>query len=510
MAKKSASESILQEKTVRTSKAFVDSDSRFKVLKRVSIISVVVVVAICLIMNILIHLILDDKLTFDSSSVHSNSISSISENYLDQLNKKVEIIGLFDKNDDTLWWPEYFVSILEDYEAKADGKIDVSYIDPAVNPYIYTELDPDNVYGLSTLVSYYGGVYVVKCEDNLTFVNPYNCFVPDTEIYNTYGYFIPTTNDVELNITGSILYVTSDNPLHAYYLTGHQESQSHSSVDKLLKSIGFETATLDLSHQNAKIPVDCNLILILQPLQDISESERDLLKLYMKNGGNLLVVNAFIKERSVVFNNLNEVTRSFGINMDNAVLHENNANYLVETTDAYTSYVRVNPNLQDLNTSASYRASNIRYISAYTDKSDSVSVTPILITSEDTSVEFENTSIGTDVTIGSYPAVLQGSDSYNTSAGELFVFATTDFTSDEYYAEKTLQDMNADFFRTMVQIMCPTNIGVGIPEKTIPNYSLQKPLSSNEITMWSMIVMTVIPLGCLIIGGVVYKKRRHL
>ena len=107
MAKKTANESILREKTVKHGKAKVRIDSRFKSLRSVSVISIVLVIAICIVANLLLSLTLDDKLTFDTSSVQSNTITSLSKSYIMNLDKQVEIIGLFDRNDTSFEWRDY-------------------------------------------------------------------------------------------------------------------------------------------------------------------------------------------------------------------------------------------------------------------------------------------------------------------------------------------------------------------------------------------------------------------
>jgi len=516
MAKKTATESILREKTVGTAKAYVAEDARYKVLRRVSVISIVVIFAICLLFNVLVHLLLDKKLTFDSSSVQSNSIGIASKDVLNDLNKKVEIYGLFDKSDSSIEWRDYFVPILEDYEAKADGKLSVSYIDPDVNPYIYTELDPDQMYSLQEIHKAAGGVFVFKCEDTIASLNPYHALPPDRDWYNMYGLYKVASNDVELTITGLIMHVTSDNPMHAYYLTGHQEA-GHVNMDKILKARGFVTEELNLGHQSSTIPSNCNLLLILQPKQDITEFEREQLKLYLDNGGKLIIVNDYnIKSTTIAnagFSRLNEVTKRMGISMENAILHEQDTSYLIHSDDPYSSLVRLNENVADwgFDPSKMYSTSNDRYITVAQEKDKSVFVLPLLMTSEKTIVDFQDMSIGADVTIGSYPVVLLGYENDNERSGMLVTIGTSDFTSDAYYDQKTLQDSNSEFIRIMINRICPAAVNVpSIPAKTIPNYTLQKSLSSNEITLWSIIVMTVIPLGCLIIGGVVYKKRRHL
>ncbi len=174
MAKKTATESILREKTVKQAKVKVRTDSRFKSLRSMSIISVVLVIAICIVANILLSLTLDDTLTFDTSSVQSNTITPLSKTYIKNLDKQVEIIGLFDKNDTSFEWRDYFLPILDDYESKAGGKIDLKYIDPDVDPFIIPRLDPDGIYNLQKYT------YVIRCGEILVSEDPYSCCKYDT------------------------------------------------------------------------------------------------------------------------------------------------------------------------------------------------------------------------------------------------------------------------------------------------------------------------------------------
>ena len=261
-------------------------------LKNASVISVILVVAICIVFNLIVDLLLDKKLTFDTTSVKQNSITSLSESYLKDLDKKVEIIGLFDKNDTSIEWRDYFLPILDDYEAKADGMIDLRYIDPDVDPFILTQLDPNNVYNLQKYT------YVVKCGDILVPVNPYSCFEYDSDMLYYYGVYKPVGNQIENTFTGYIRYVTSGRPLHAYYLGGH-DLPGHSNLDNILLSLGMVSSEFTISNESAKIPDDCELLVILEPKSDITIIEKEVIKSYIDNSGKILLVNDFDKEKKL-------------------------------------------------------------------------------------------------------------------------------------------------------------------------------------------------------------------
>lgn len=504
MAKKTAKESILREKTVKSAKVKVNSDSRFKSLKSMSILSVVLVIAICIVGNAILSLTLDKTLTFDTSSVKSNTVSQFTRNYLKDLNKTVEIIGLFDRNDESLEWRDYFVPIVDDYEAKGNGKIELRYVDPDVDPFILTQLDPEGIYNLQK------NMYVIRCDDLLEVIQPYSCFGYDQDFLYYYGYGMPVVNNVELEFTSSIVYVSSDRPLHAYYLSGHN-LPSHNSMDTILKSLGFTVSELSLSGESAEIPSDCELLLILEPKSDLAPIEKELIKTYLDNSGKVILVSDFDADDSVSYTNLNDLTKKMGVGLENGIIHENDISCLPNADDPYSSIAVVDSSYAEyIAIPPNYSIQNCRYLKVYADRGNSVFVSPLVITSDSASVDFKDVLIDVSASAGTYPVVLQSVDNSGTEASCMIVIGTSSFTSDEYYATKTMNDNNADFMRVVINDICPVQMNVLVPSKRVPSYVLGKPLSSSSATVWSVIVMTVIPVGCLICGGFIYRRRRHL
>lgn len=508
MAKKTARESILQEKTVKTMKPKVKLDQRFKSLKNISIISVVLVIAIAIVFNLIVDMTLDKPLTFDTSSVKSNTVSSMTVDYLKSLDREVEIIGLFNKNDTNMNLREYFIPLLDDYEAKGDGKIVLKYIDPEEDPFILDELDPNNFYHLQKYI------YVVRCGERLIPIDPASCFEYDADMYSYYGAWVPVTNLIEHTFTGDIVYVSSSRPLNAYYLGGHG-LPAHHSMDTILKSMGFSTSEITLSGSTTSIPDDCELLMILQPQTDITLIEKELIKSYLDNMGKVLIVNDYDQNKKVSYPNLNEVTRYMGATMEQGLLHENDVTYLSNVDDPYSSIAVTEENYaQNSFLPENFNVEKCRYIKVFLDKADNLKVTDLVVTSKSASVDFEDSEIGSDVTSGMYPVAML---CQNTALGtqserpSLLLIGTKSFTSDDYYGVQTLDDNNAQFIRRMLVSICPVEAdNIIVPKKTIPSYILEKPLSASSATAWATIVMTIIPLGSLICGIYIYRRRRHL
>ncbi len=504
MAKKTATESILREKTVKQAKVKVRTDSRFKSLRSMSIISVVLVIAICIVANILLSLTLDDTLTFDTSSVQSNTITPLSKTYIKNLDKQVEIIGLFDKNDTSFEWRDYFLPILDDYESKAGGKIDLKYIDPDVDPFIISRLDPDGIYNLQKYT------YVIRCGDILVSEDPYSCFKYDTNVYQYYGLLMPITNYIEQIFTGDIVYVTSDRQLHAYFLQGH-DLLGHASMDIILKTLGFASSDLILKGETAKIPDDCELLVIMEPTTDLSLTEKELIKSYLDNSGKVLLSINYDKNKNVQYTNLNEVTQKMGITLESGTIHENDINYLYTPDDPYSSIAVADSSYASyISVPATYSVESCRFLRIEPDLPENVYVSPLVVTSSIASVDMADQSVDASASSGTYPIVLQSVDTSKNEPSCLIVISTATFTSDAYYLDNTLENNNAVFMKTMLQDICPIPNSVLVPSKTVPSYILNKPLSSSSATMWSIVVMTVIPLGTLICGVYIYRRRRHL
>lgn len=503
--KKTARDNILQEKTVKAPRVHVDPDKRIKGFRTMSVASIAIFVAICLVANLLIYFLLDKPLTFDATSVRTNTIGGVSKSVISNLEKKVEIIGLFDENDQSLDYADYFLPILEDYEAKSNGKVEVRYVDPDINPFILTELDPEGVYHLTR------DSFVFKCGDRMISISPYQCFVVDDTWYSQYGVSIPVTNMIERTFTGYISYVASGISLHAYYLTGHNEETEHMNLDSVLLSIGMISSDLSLSGEDAKIPDDCELIIILEPAFDITLVEKELLKSYLDNGGTILLVNDFKDNEMVSYSNLNDICMKMGVSMEQGLLHENDVNYLYSSDDPYYSIGEVASDYAEyIGVPDKYTTQYNRYIKINPDRDAEVIASPLVLSSTLTSVDFQNLSVEASVSQGQYPIVMQCVDMGRTVPSCLLVFGTETFTSDEYYNARSLKDNNAILLRNCLADVLQAGYGMQIEDKSVPNYVLTKPLSSSEATWWSILVMTLIPVGSLICGIYTFRKRRHL
>ena len=161
------------------------SDDRSGKLKLYSIGSVVILIAIVLLVNVLFDKILGKALTFDFSDALANSISQESIDYINGLpqDTNIRIVGLFDKPTDiSATEYQYICPLLDDYVKNSKGRITVDYINPNKQPTIISQLDPTNSFNLSSQT----GNFVIKYNDKLKIVSPYDCYSYD-ETYLSQG-----------------------------------------------------------------------------------------------------------------------------------------------------------------------------------------------------------------------------------------------------------------------------------------------------------------------------------
>ena len=148
------------------------NDSRADKLKRYSIGSVILLIAIILLVNFLFDKLFGKGLTFDFSDAGQNSISQETVDYLNSLpaDTHIRVVGLFNRPENVSGGQyQYIIPLLDDYVKKSDGKVTVEYISPTEHPSIISTLDPANAYDLSSkedsfVIEYNGKLKVISAE----------------------------------------------------------------------------------------------------------------------------------------------------------------------------------------------------------------------------------------------------------------------------------------------------------------------------------------------------------
>lgn len=488
------------------------NDERSGKLKLYSIGSVIILIAIVIIVNVLFDKILGKALTFDFSDALSNTISQESIDYINGLpqDTKIRIVGLFDKPADVSGTEyQYICPLLDDYVKNSKGKITVEYINPNNQPTIISQLDPNNSFNLSSQ----SGNFVVKYNDKIKIINPYDCYSFD-ETYLSQGYFYVTGNNVEYTFTNSMYILTNGYSCKAYLITGLEEDGSNY-LAKILESMAIEPIGLPVS-ENFAVPEDCDIIIMNGPQNDISEKMYVELSAFVKRGGKLFVAVDFnVINVTEKYERLNKLLNEMNLALDPYLIAENDSGYqlggyqldhVVKACDGFSDYAEI----------TLLHSTNARSVRAADVPGNTFKTAPVLRTSENastTALDQYGNAIESSMVTGKQFYVAMYSAGEGADPAKAFVFGTMNFTSDQYISSYGMNDTNVDFFKSCIRELTSTKQfnTLNVPTRNVENFALDADKSTTAASTVVLVVfMMLIPILLVALAVVVYTKRKNL
>ena len=293
-------------------------DKRNSSLKRLSIVSTILFLVVVLAVNILFDNLLGDAAKWDWSATQQYTIGDVSQGIMDNLDKDVQIIGLFDKATDSTYTDVQL--LLEDYAQKSGGRVTVSYVDPDTTPSILTDVDPKDYLGLEA------GMFVVYCE-----TTGKAKAVTETDIFQyeydqqTYQQYL-TGITAEESFSGAIKYVQSETTPVLYFTSGHDEldyAADYSLLVSTMQNNNYDVEPLG-TFGLGKIPEDCAVLIMAEPEKDITQSESNVIGAFLKSGGSLMVIAGFSNTEFPV---LNQLLADYNLEISHDKIREGDVNY---------------------------------------------------------------------------------------------------------------------------------------------------------------------------------------
>lgn len=255
---------------------------------------VVIVIAIAIVVNMVAGQLPESVRNIDISENNIYEISEVTTDMLDALDKDIQIkvIAEQDAIDDRI------KTFVKKYEGLSN-KIDVEWLDSVLHPSVLQEYDTE------------GNVIIVSCEETgkQTSISFDDIVVYDEYTYYMTGQYSETEFDGEGQLTSAINYVASEETKKIYRTSGHGEGTFSTSVSDLFTKNNLETEEINLS-MNPKIPDDCDLLFMYAPTADITDDEKVLIDDYLQNGGNVYLI---LGETTAETPNLNAIMETFGL-----------------------------------------------------------------------------------------------------------------------------------------------------------------------------------------------------
>lgn len=452
-----------------------------------------IVIAVLVVINLIVGQIPEKYTQVDVSTQKLYTISDTTVKYLKDMNTDVTIYHIVQsgKEDSVL------EKMLARYEEESKH-IKVEKKDPVLYPNFTSQYTSDDVADNSLIVVAGEKSKVISYSDLYETEMDYTTYQT-----NTTGF------DGEGQIDSAISYVTSENLPVIYTLEGHEELELNSSLTDSLQKANYDVQSLNLLTQDA-VPEDTGCLLIATPQKDLSEEETQKIITYMEAGGKVMI---FTEYTGTDMPNLKSVLENYGVTTGDGVIMEGDTGHYIMQRPYY-----IVPTIDSSDITSDIKSNN-RYVLApisqpvktLSDYRDTLQISSLLSTSDEayiktdvqnmTTYEKEDSDEEGSFQVG--VSVTEQVDDDNTT--QLVCFGCASLLDEA--TDQQVSGGNTDLVLAALGWMCENDAPViDVTSKSLTMSYLTVP--QFDAAYWSIIVCGVIPVVFLLIGTVIWFKRR--
>lgn len=477
-----------------------------------SILLTVLFIAGVVLLNLVLSVITDTHpLYIDVTENASYQLQKETKEYLDEVSEPVDIYVLqketdFESGDSTNYKYRVQANKLIHAIENSSDNITLHYVDLAAEPTFttpYTQVDWTKSHAI-----------LVKSGDLYRAVDQTDLFTFDQDQYSQYGSIVITGQKVEQALTTAIVNVTTKEKTKVTVLTGQGE-QDMSAFTKLLENNAYEIETVSLL--NESISDDSEFVIIYDPDVDLDEKAYDTLTKWLNNDGkyghNLFYFPNDQHELSD-FPNLNALLADFGMEVRYGYIYENDDNYVIPGANHYISIYDYG---EDTTYTENLRNSTIPVVMMLTmpiSIKDETMAKPLL-KSSDKSFFFprdmkEEEVKDFDPKTESLNGAAIGTQNDGTANGKnssVVVIGSYDALTGNYISSTAYN--NAAYFVNLFNTLSNRDDISVVIEGKDPSSNELGITSMNAIIFPSILVRFVIPIAVLVIGLVIWIRRRH-
>ena len=453
----------------------------------------VIFIAVVIVINMIVSTIPSKYSEIDISSQKLYSIGDETKKMLKDLEKDVTIYQIAQSGSED----ENISNLLKKYEDESKH-IKVEQKDPVVNPKFVSQYTSDDLSANSL---------IVVCGDRNKVID-YNNIYETSIDYQTYS--SQTTGfDGEGQITSAIGYVTSENLPVLYTVEGHGEKDMDSSIKEDIEKANMDIKSLNLLTEG-NVPDDADCLFIDSPSTDFSSDEKDAIIEYLENGGKAMIFSDYTTEDMP---NFDAILENYGVQrVDGVVFEGDNQHYAMQMP-----YYLV-PTINSTDASSETASAGYYVLAPYAqgikkldDVRDTVTIESILTTSDQA---YSKTDLNSNT--------IEKEDGDVEGPFDLGVSITESLDDDKetqivYYSTSNLMDSqtnqmvsggNEKLIMESLKWMTDTeeSASVSIPSKSLEVSYLT--ITDYDAAFWKICTIALIPGFFLVIGFVVWIKRR--
>lgn len=464
----------------------------------------IVIVAV-IVLNILINVIQSKvpSLSIDMSGQNLYELSESSKEFVRSIDEEVTIAVLAPEDIYTQADTNFNEAniLLKKYTAEND-KIKIEYIDLSSNPTYINNYPNENITSYS---------YIVSCGDKYKYLDVSNDLFTIGYDASTGSSYVESSN-VESAVTSAIYFVTSDNQTKVAVLNGFSsdsdsDSSNLSTFTSLLKSNNYEVEEINLMTED--IPEDASIAILYQPTADLTEEAVDRISNYLSNNAetakNLFYVPPYIKVDSP---NIDSLLEEWGMSIGQGLVADTDSSYMPYPGDYYCSVYDYNGD-----TYTDGLKDNSKYlIGAYLRPviiEDTSKVTALAMTSQSSALRSFDADDDWDPSEhieGSFNAGAVSTRTGDNANSNLIVWGSELSFNTAFLNSSTFN--NSDYFVNLFNTVTDReDSGITIESKS--KESTELGIMSDQINVLGPIFTYVIPVLTIIVGLVIWIRRRH-
>lgn len=450
-------------------------------------------ICVIIVINLIVGELPSKYTQLDVSEGKLYSIGDQTKEALKGLEKDVTIYQIAQEGSED----ETIANLLEKY-ADESKHVKVVKKDPVVNPKFVSEYTSEDISANSL---------IVVCGDRNKVIDYQNIY-EDSLDYTTYSY--QTTGfDGEGQITSAIAYVTSEDLPILYTLEGHGEKELGSAIKEGIEKSNIQINSLNLLTEGT-VPEDTDCLLINSPSTDISAEEKDAILEYLENGGKSIIFSDYTEEK---LENFDSILENYGVKRADGIVFEGDT----QRYGMQMPYYLI-PEIQSTDASGDVASSGYMVLAPYAqgiqkleEVRDTLTVESLLTTSDSS---YSKTNMNSD-TLEKEEEDIEGPFDLGVSITE--TVGEDKETQIVYYSTANLMDNQINQLVSggnAQMILSSLNWMTGSEEQTnvsIPSKNLQVSyltLTAYDTSFWTICTIGLIPGFFLIVGFVVWYKRR--
>lgn len=477
-----------------------------------SILLTALFIAGVVLINIILSVVTDSHpLYIDVTENASYQLQKETKEYLSEVKDPVDIYVLqketdFESGDSSTYKYRVQANKLIHAMENSSDNITLHYVDLAAEPTFttpYTQVDWTKSHAI-----------LVKSGDLYRAVDLTDLFDFDQEQYSQYGTIVITGQKVEQALTTAIVNVTTKEKTKVTVLTGQGE-QDMSAFTKLLENNAYEIETVSLL--NESISDDSEFVIIYDPDVDLDDKAYETLTKWLDNDGKFghnLFYFPNDQHKLSDFPNLNALLADYGMEVQYGYIYENSENYIIPGANHYISIYDYG---EDTAYTDNLRNSSIPVVMMLTMpvKITNDTMAKPLLTSSDKSFLFPRDMEEEDLksfepkteSLNGAAIGIRNDGTEGSKNSSVVVIGSYDALTSNYLS--TTAYNNAAYFVNLFNTLSSReDISVVIEGKN-PSSKELGITSMNAILFPSILVRFVIPIAVLVIGLIIWIRRRH-